>query len=188
MEDLVSRAMRLASKRPCLKVFLTGLSVEGFRGIGKKVSVPLRPRAGLTVITGRNGSGKSSLAESIELLLTGDNARWADKKKNSELRKGWRNLHHSGPTQIEVELLAVGMPMIALTRKLPFVQYLAALYIDPRFRGEGLGAELFAAVLADARERTGRPYVAWVVHPENTAMLKLSRAIGPEFATDPETG
>jgi recombinational DNA repair ATPase RecF len=99
------------------EVFLTGLSVEGFRGIGKKVSVPLRPGAGLTVITGRNGSGKSSLAESIELLLTGDNARWADKKKNSELRKGWRNLHHPGPTQIEVELSAVGMPMIALTRK-----------------------------------------------------------------------
>jgi RimJ/RimL family protein N-acetyltransferase len=72
--------------------------------------------------------------------------------------------------------------------ELPFVQYLAALYIDPRFRGEGLGAEMFAAVLTDARERSGRPFVAWVVHPENRAMLKLSRAIGPEFATDPETG
>jgi RimJ/RimL family protein N-acetyltransferase len=72
--------------------------------------------------------------------------------------------------------------------ELPFVQYLAALYIDPRFRGEGLGAEVFAEVLADARERSGRPYVAWVVHPENAPMLKLSRALGPEFATDPETG
>jgi ribosomal protein S18 acetylase RimI-like enzyme len=68
------------------------------------------------------------------------------------------------------------------------VQYLAALYIDPRFRGEGLGAQVFAAVLADARERSGRPYVAWVVHPENVAMLKLSRALGREFAIDHETG
>ncbi len=72
--------------------------------------------------------------------------------------------------------------------ELPYVQYIAALYLDPRFRGEGLGAQAFAAVLADARERSGRPYVAWVVHPQNSPMLNLSRALGPEFATDPETG
>ena len=100
------------------EVFLTSLSVEGFRGVGKKVSVPLRPGPGLTVITGRNGSGKSSLAESIELLLTGDNARWAD-KKSGDLRKGWKNLHHSGPTQIEVELSAGGTPMLVLSRQWP---------------------------------------------------------------------
>jgi RimJ/RimL family protein N-acetyltransferase len=69
--------------------------------------------------------------------------------------------------------------------ELPYVQYIAALYLDPRFRGEGLGAEAFAAVLADASERSGRPYVAWVVHPENSPMLNLSCALGPGFATDP---
>jgi RimJ/RimL family protein N-acetyltransferase len=72
--------------------------------------------------------------------------------------------------------------------ELAYVQYIAALYLDPRFRGEGLGAEVFAAVLSDARERSGRPYVAWVVHPDNSAMLKISRNFGPEFGTDPETG
>jgi RimJ/RimL family protein N-acetyltransferase len=72
--------------------------------------------------------------------------------------------------------------------ELLYVQYVAALYLDPRFRGRGLGGEAFNAVLTDARERSGRPYVAWVVHPENTAMLKLSRVLGPEFATDPATG
>jgi RimJ/RimL family protein N-acetyltransferase len=72
--------------------------------------------------------------------------------------------------------------------ELPYVQYIAALYFDPRFRGEGQGAKSFAAVLADASERSGRPYVAWVVHPENSPMLNLSLALGPEFATDPETG
>ncbi len=98
------------------EVFLTSLSVEGFRGIGKKVTVPFRPGAGLTVITGRNGSGKSSLAESIELLLTGDNARWSD-KKNSDLRKGWKNLHHPGDTQIDLEFSARGVPMTGLSRR-----------------------------------------------------------------------
>jgi RimJ/RimL family protein N-acetyltransferase len=72
--------------------------------------------------------------------------------------------------------------------ELPFVQYVAALYLDPRYRSEGLGGEAFAAVLTDARERSGRLYVAWVVHPENDVMLRLSRQLGPEFATDPETG
>jgi RimJ/RimL family protein N-acetyltransferase len=72
--------------------------------------------------------------------------------------------------------------------ELPYVQYVAAFYLDPRFRGQGLGAEALAAVVADARERSGRKYVAWVVHPENSVMLKLSRALGPEFAVDAETG
>ena len=98
------------------EVFLTSLTVEGFRGVGRKVSVPLRPGPGLMVITGRNGSGKSSLAESIELLLTGDNARWAD-RKNADLRKGWKNLHHQGSTQIDVELAATGVPMMTLSRQ-----------------------------------------------------------------------
>ena len=97
------------------EVFLTGLTVEGFRGIGPKVSVALRPGAGLTVITGRNGSGKSSLAESMELLLTGDNARWSD-GKNTDLRKSWKNLHYQGDTKIEMELSAMGSPMIVLSR------------------------------------------------------------------------
>ncbi|HEX9187740.1 MAG TPA: hypothetical protein VGB87_11735, partial [Vicinamibacteria bacterium] len=41
---------------------------------------------------GRNGSGKSSFAEALELLLTGQTYRWL---KRSEVWKGgWRNLHH----------------------------------------------------------------------------------------------
>ena len=98
-----------------VEVFLTKLTVEGFRGIGQNVSISLRPGAGLTVITGRNGSGKSSLAESMELLLTGDNARWSD-GKNKDLRKGWKNLHHPGDTRIDLEMTASGTPMIGLSR------------------------------------------------------------------------
>src|SRR5215203_3682564 len=40
--------------------YLTSLAVEGFRGIGPKQSLTLTPGPGLTIVVGRNGSGKSS--------------------------------------------------------------------------------------------------------------------------------
>ena len=86
--------------------FLRSLTVEGFRGIGKPATIELAPGAGLTLVVGRNGSGKSSFAEALELLLTGTNARWAD--RTSVWREGWRNLHH--PTaRIEVGLARDGV-------------------------------------------------------------------------------
>ena len=42
--------------------------------------------------SGRNGSGKSSFAEGLEVLLTGDSLRW--KERAAVWREGWRNLHH----------------------------------------------------------------------------------------------
>jgi AAA domain len=50
--------------------FLTSLAVEGFRGIGSKAMINFRPGPGLVIVAGRNGSGKSSLAEGFEYALT----------------------------------------------------------------------------------------------------------------------
>jgi hypothetical protein len=41
-----------------------------------KPTVYLTPGPRLAVVTGRNGSGKSSFAEAAELALTGENERW----------------------------------------------------------------------------------------------------------------
>ncbi|MEU4244457.1 AAA family ATPase [Actinoplanes sp. NPDC026619] len=81
-------------------VYLDRVSVAGFRGIGPKATLHLRPENGLTLIVGRNGSGKSSFAEAIELALTGDSQRWAE--RNSIFRDGWRNLHTSAPCEIDL--------------------------------------------------------------------------------------
>ena len=72
--------------------FLRSVAVEGFRGIGRAQTLELAPGPGLTLVVGRNGSGKSSFAEGLEVLLTGDSMRW--KERASVWRDGWRNLHH----------------------------------------------------------------------------------------------
>jgi len=72
--------------------FLRSITVEGFRGIGPPQTLELRPGPGLTLVVGRNGSGKSSFAEGLEVLLTGDSLRW--KERAAVWREGWRNLHH----------------------------------------------------------------------------------------------
>ncbi|HEX9188571.1 MAG TPA: AAA family ATPase [Vicinamibacteria bacterium] len=72
--------------------FLRSVAVEGFRGIGPAQTLEVRAGPGLTLVVGRNGSGKSSLAEGLEVLLTGDSLRW--KERAAVWREGWRNLHH----------------------------------------------------------------------------------------------
>jgi ABC-type lipoprotein export system ATPase subunit len=87
-------------------LYLSSVTVAGFRGVGPARTLPIRPAPGLTLVVGRNGSGKSSFAEAIELLLTGDSARWAD--RSSVWRTGWRNLHQPDPCRIEAELRTDG--------------------------------------------------------------------------------
>lgn len=50
-----------ASPRPAA-AFLRSLTVSGFRGIGKPATLSLAPGPGLTLVVGRNGSGKSTRA------------------------------------------------------------------------------------------------------------------------------
>ncbi|MDX3453575.1 AAA family ATPase [Streptomyces sp. ME02-8801-2C] len=82
--------------------YLQSVTVSGFRGIGRTARLPLTPGPGLTLVTGRNGSGKSSFAEATEIALTGDNARW--RGRSDIWRRSWRNLHHGQEPQIALEL------------------------------------------------------------------------------------
>jgi ABC-type hemin transport system ATPase subunit len=83
--------------------YLRSVTVQGFRGIGAAATLTLPPGPGLTVVMGRNGSGKSSFAEALELLLTGELRRW-EGQHTVLWKEGWRNLHAELPTDIEAEL------------------------------------------------------------------------------------
>ncbi len=86
--------------------YLRSIGVQGFRGVGPKVTLPLPPGPGLTVVAGRNGSGKSTLAEALELALTGTNSRWDDKAV--VWSRNWRNLHAGEPAEIRVAIAEEG--------------------------------------------------------------------------------
>ncbi|MFD6388910.1 AAA family ATPase [Nocardia sp. NPDC060259] len=87
-------------------VFLRSITVHGFRGIGPTATLGLNPGPGLTLVVGRNGSGKSSFAEAAEFALTGGNRRWDG--RSTAWREGWRNLHEPDLARIEVGLLTAG--------------------------------------------------------------------------------
>jgi recombinational DNA repair ATPase RecF len=92
---------------PAPAAYLRSIAVEGFRGVGPRSTLELKPGPGLTLVVGRNGSGKSSFAEGLELLLTGDSKRWEGRA--TVWREGWRNLHHE-PARLEAELSLEGEP------------------------------------------------------------------------------
>ncbi|WP_244881027.1 AAA family ATPase [Tsukamurella pseudospumae] len=87
---------------PPLRAFIRSITVEGFRGIGPRAVLEVNPHCGITVISGRNGSGKSSFAEALEYALTGDSYRWRD-KKSQQWQSAWRNLHADDPASITVD-------------------------------------------------------------------------------------
>lgn len=96
-----------ADSSPSPSLYLQSIVVQGFRGIGPQAALRLQAGPGLTVIAGRNGSGKSSFAEAAEIALTGENMRWA--KRSAVWREGWRNMHSAdGPANIVVELTSNG--------------------------------------------------------------------------------
>lgn len=98
--DLPAPASKAATGTAPL--YLESINVAGFRGIGPQVSLRLLPSPGLTLVVGRNGSGKSSFAEAAELCLTGSSPRLEDQTR--VFREGWRNLHQGSPCQIQLTL------------------------------------------------------------------------------------
>ena len=137
--------------------FVQTIAVEGFRGIGPAQTLELRPGPGLTLVVGRNGSGKSSFAEALEVLLTGDSLRW--RERAAVWREGWRNLHHPAAS-LSATFLVEGErgPCVVSRRWEPEAAFEAAdaaaqLHGKPR---SDLGSLGWTAAL-----RTHRPFLSY---------------------------
>lgn len=99
------------------RAYLRSIQVRGFRGIGPQSSLELASGPGLTIVCGRNGSGKSSFAEALEVLLTGTCVRLHDPRALG--RSGWRNLHERQAPFVTASLDAEGIGPVTLSRKWP---------------------------------------------------------------------
>ena len=115
MIEVACDAGEAPSDRSAPPVWLRSVTVEGFRGIGAPATLTLEPAPGLTVVVGRNGSGKSSFAEGLELLMTGRLKRW--EKRPKAWTETWQCLHHEGPTRIAAELVLEGGGDVALAQE-----------------------------------------------------------------------
>ena len=109
------KAAKSAEPRETPRAYLEAIGVRGFRGIGPDATLNLRPGPGLTLVVGRNGSGKSSFAEAIEVLLTGDSVRWSAKGSRF-WKEGWRNLHDGAEPRLRARVVAEGIGNVELTR------------------------------------------------------------------------
>ncbi|MGW7615519.1 AAA family ATPase [Streptomyces antimycoticus] len=105
----------VTSDRRAPSLYLRSITAAGWRGIGPATTLELHPEPGLTVIAGRNGSGKSSLAEAAEMALTGSNYRWQE--RTQIWKQGWRNLHDHADPHVSVELCAEGMSAPVTVRR-----------------------------------------------------------------------
>lgn len=141
---------------------LASVTVQGFRGIGPSRTVELPPGPGLTVITGRNGSGKSSFAEAVEVALTGANRRWLGddgKPAHPVQQRGWRNLHHPQNPRIDLDMRLPGRgSLVSITRT-----WTGDGFADSRAVAAGLGAGPvpLSALGWDEALRTHRPILSY---------------------------
>lgn len=138
-------------------IFLRQIRVQGFRGVGREARLDLNPGPGLTLVVGRNGSGKSSFAEALELLLTGDTFRWKD--RSAVWREAWRNLHEPA-ARIAADFAVEGEPAgLTVSREFEEGGRLEAATTLVQRRGQAV--EPFAALGWGAALSSWRPFLSY---------------------------
>ena len=132
--------------------YLQSLTVSGFRGIGPPATLAVSPRPGLTLVVGRNGSGKSSFAEALEVLLTGNLRRWD--KLPVVWKQGWRSMHYPDQAEITAEFVVEGAGPARARRTWPAAEAFDGSSVSVQVSGEkqaGIERLGWIAALTDYR-------------------------------------
>src|ERR1700677_3611383 len=114
--------------------YLQSLTVSGFRGIGPPATLTVTPRPVLTLVVARNGSGKSSFAEALEVLLTGNLRRW--EKLPAVWRQGWRSMHCPDQARITAGFVIEGAGLAKAERTWPAGADFAGSSVTVQVAGE----------------------------------------------------
>lgn len=184
-----SPASETADPAHAPEMFLVDVDIEGLRGIGESARLGLKPGPGVTLVVGRNGSGKSSFAEGAELALTGTSSRWA--RRTKAWAEGWANLHAAGERAVTVRLAVAGQdgPTV-ITRSWPAG---AALDKDESYaQRPGQPRQEVSGLGLDAALSTWRPFLSYNelggLLEEGPSKLydALSRVLGLEEWSDAE--
>ncbi|MFG2900229.1 AAA family ATPase [Streptomyces zaomyceticus] len=142
---------------PVGRVYLDSVAVNGFRGIGPRARLSLSPRPGVNLVVGRNGSGKSSLADAIEVGFTGTRAH----RPGQDATRGghWANLHNAESPKIELKLAIEGdTGNSTLTRTWTSEEFGSS---EATFKRPGHGAVPLAEAGWDTALADHRPFLSY---------------------------
>lgn len=162
--------------------YIESISVAGFRGVGAEAKLTLTPGPGLTLVVGRNGSGKSTFAEALEMVLTAESGRWS-KARSALWQQGWRNLHASGEVRIGATLVVEGRKPLVLTRT-----WAASADLDQsnlRLQGAASLDELgWTQALTEFRPFISHPELGVLASEPSRAFDQLHEVLGLGEVTD----
>jgi energy-coupling factor transporter ATP-binding protein EcfA2 len=108
-----SRTRKAADRAVVPRAYLKHIKVRAFRGIGPERTLVLPEGRGLTIVSGRNGCGKSSFAEALELLLTDQCSRFSA----AIAAEGWRNHHVDENPFIAADVLMESTGLVTFSRR-----------------------------------------------------------------------
>jgi len=166
--------------------YLESITVAGFRGVGPETTLSLPSGPGLTLVVGRNGSGKSSFAEGLETLLTGTSGRWKD-RRTKLWREGWRNLHSQGASWVSARFSVEERGAVVVRRKWPAGAELEAseLTVTSPAAGETTLDDLgWDSALEEFRPFLSYPELGALLDEPSKAYDALHRVLGLEELTE----
>jgi chromosome segregation protein len=97
---------------------LSFLELAGFRGVRSTLRIEFAP--GFTVITGRNGSGKSTICDGIEYALTGAISKYVEGKERGESLEDyiwWRGRQPATERYVTLGVAAENGEVTRITRR-----------------------------------------------------------------------